>query len=108
MAPLCGLPTLRLCFAPVAGPYWGLVPVLPYFGAFFVQMNDPSTIGAEFASIGYGLLLAALAVPWLAGFSAGLARKQARPPNTSVLGGLDESAENYRVTASRASIRPEP
>lgn len=69
-------------FVPRWGPIWGLVPVLPYLGALAVQVNDPATIGGEFAPIGFGLLLVVLGVPWLAGFTVALARKQVRPPST--------------------------
>lgn len=59
--------------APLAGPYWGLVVAVPYLGAFVVEEKAP-VIGADLGFIGFGMLLAGMTVPWLAGFAVGQAR----------------------------------
>lgn len=65
-------------FVPAAGPYWGLVPVLPYLFVFAMQMSDAPAEDATFAPVSIVLLLMGLAVPWAAGFSVGLARTAGR------------------------------
>jgi hypothetical protein len=71
---LCGLAG---GFVPDWRTYWGLLPVVPYFAAFFIQTAQPS-VGASLAPVGFVLLLVGLVVPWSVGFAVGVSRRAGR------------------------------
>ena len=71
LAVLCGV---AAGFVPSAGPYWGLVPAVPYCGAFFLQVHEHWGNDASLWPLGLVLLLVGMAVPWLVGFTVGLTR----------------------------------
>ena len=75
LAVLCGV---AAGFVPSAGPYWGLVPAVPYCGAFFLQVHGHAGNDASLWPLGLVLLLVGMAVPWLVGLTVGLARTAAR------------------------------
>lgn len=72
LAIITGLIAVAGWFAPAAGPYLGLAPVVPYLFALYM---DPPAIGASLGPVAALFLLLGLAIPWWFGFCASIIRK---------------------------------
>jgi hypothetical protein len=61
---------------PRAGPLWGVVVAVPYFGGVLLQVAFDPDAETTFLALGLAILAVLMLAPWLAGTIAGIVARR--------------------------------